>query len=690
MLNEIYDTKLKTSKNKKATIFALNVISYVQTLISKNKNESLKNINKALVDIINKDNMNIWTSNIKKNIDLEHKKEIDNLTKNELIQFLEIASEMLNKLTETERLTIDDNKLEILFKDVLLAKRKKEEVNNFDKNKIKTISIEIKNIKNIVDLKFEINLDNNLIAIIGENGCGKSTLLTCMSKIVDRDSIKKEFKGTDLEFSNSSISYTFIDNNKNKEEFVWIRKKGWICDIGQASNMPKLNGIFESNVFFGERFTKPFFKKDSNDYKVISEEKNKIKNSELVVKALGEILYSDKNIFSEIVKIDKIISINNQKEEYTEYFIYKKIDNKPISQIDWSSGEYLLFKVLEYIIDIENSKQDKSQARLIIIDEIELSLHPLAQKRMIKYLDKLSRINNILIIITTHSPYIIKEIDKNNIFSMKKIDNENIIDKPPIFIGNLISELTNNEYFDSLILVEDEIAKLFIQIILSENLDIFPKYNIIPLGGWNKVLDIVEVHKNSALFNTDKILTVLDGDVEDIIKRDLDKLKELLKKSDEEINNEIKVLKTTLNEIEEDDDEEIKKIKSNIKTLENSKKDSTKIKELEQHLVILKEKNKISNNNVKFLPIYNVENYVNDILLNCELFKKIIHRDYNVIVNNKLKSKDKKAFGNLTNLIISKNKYFTKMTLIQIIIKRLEKEKDKKYLEFKNALLRFF
>ena len=50
---------------------------------------------------------------------------------------------------------------------------------------------------------------------------------------------------------------------------------------------------------------------------------------------------------------------------------------------------------------------------LVLIDEIETSLHPRAQRRLLRDLAHIARIQELQIILTTHSPYILEEIPSN-------------------------------------------------------------------------------------------------------------------------------------------------------------------------------------------------------------------------------------------------------------------------------------
>lgn len=74
-----------------------------------------------------------------------------------------------------------------------------------------------------------------------------------------------------------------------------------------------------------------------------------------------------------------------------------------VSQFHQGAGEDAtldLFKLLQAIPD----------QSLLIIDEVEASLHPSAQRRLIQYLLKLTRIKKIQVILSTHSAHVLDEI----------------------------------------------------------------------------------------------------------------------------------------------------------------------------------------------------------------------------------------------------------------------------------------
>jgi predicted ATPase len=59
---------------------------------------------------------------------------------------------------------------------------------------------------------------------------------------------------------------------------------------------------------------------------------------------------------------------------------------------------------------VELLQQDVPKYSLVLIDEIESSLHPRMQRRLVRDLAELCRVNELQIVLTTHSPYILEEL----------------------------------------------------------------------------------------------------------------------------------------------------------------------------------------------------------------------------------------------------------------------------------------
>lgn len=73
-----------------------------------------------------------------------------------------------------------------------------------------------------------------------------------------------------------------------------------------------------------------------------------------------------------------------------------------ISGFHQGAGELTVTELVEAI--------DVPECSLIVIDEIETSLHPRAQRRLVRYIADLARLRELQVILTTHSPYVLDEL----------------------------------------------------------------------------------------------------------------------------------------------------------------------------------------------------------------------------------------------------------------------------------------
>lgn len=68
-------------------------------------------------------------------------------------------------------------------------------------------------------------------------------------------------------------------------------------------------------------------------------------------------------------------------------------------------------------------------SRIIGFEEPESHLHPERQKQLLKYLEEYSKINNTQFFITTHSPFILDQFNRENVYCFKKSQNNIIVEK---------------------------------------------------------------------------------------------------------------------------------------------------------------------------------------------------------------------------------------------------------------------
>lgn len=380
----------------------------------------------------------------------------------------------------------------------------------------------IHKIKGIKHGIIELPLENGVFAIVGNNGTGKSTIMSCMAQLISRHNL-----GTLKPEDYSSDSYIeFIYNNK---------KDKWFCenDFWKADSFPntlKLNGTYEGSLFYGMRF------RDSKNVDELMET-GKI-SDEMIVDAdtyiqetLGKILHNNPYYYKGIKRIRNRYIAEKLRLKNTPYFM--TTDNAIISQYRMSSGECLLISLLHFIYNsLIRRSLPSDQPILMLMDEIELALHPVAITNLLDTLQELcDKYKNLTVILTSHSPEVIRKINPHNIFKVERINNPendfNIVN--PCYPSYAIRDVYTHDGFDYLLLVEDELAKIIVKNAIEElKLDNSALINVLPVGGWMNVLKLQnELITNNILGVGKQVFSILDGDVQDKIPKEYKSVKKL-------------------------------------------------------------------------------------------------------------------------------------------------------------------
>lgn len=179
-----------------------------------------------------------------------------------------------------------------------------------------------------------------------------------------------------------------------------------------------------------------------------------------------------------------------------------------ISQFHQGAGEDTtldLFRVLESI----------PQYSLLIIDEVEASLHPRAQRRLVRFLLWFSRQKKIQVILSTHSPYILRELPPQARILLLPGQSgiEIIYGTTPEFAMTKIDEDMHPEAH---IFVEDREARIMLREILVTHpraTEILPRLSIQEAGAANVIQTLGQLAASDRL--PYKSLGVLDGDQPD-------------------------------------------------------------------------------------------------------------------------------------------------------------------------------
>ena len=226
-----------------------------------------------------------------------------------------------------------------------------------------------------------------ITGIIGENGAGKSSVF--------------EFLINEITEQKNYICI-FYDKEKKK--------------LGLNTNNQDIYKKNQKQGYFRIRYLRKYF-----GYINISPHENTIKHKE--IRDYFGMVPDKFNVtkFNNFLNKEKK-DLNDSKDIKFE-FLLKQIEKfifmkYPDSYID-SSGE----KAIIYYLGCIQSLLNTQSSLIIFIDEIELFLHPMWQKRVIKiFIESLQNkiTKNIHIVIASHSPFILSDLPKENIIFLEK------------------------------------------------------------------------------------------------------------------------------------------------------------------------------------------------------------------------------------------------------------------------------
>lgn len=289
--------------------------------------------------------------------------------------------------------------------------------------KLKKIKFNNHKVLNNLEVNFyDANIKElNTVVIIGENGAGKTTLLKSIFEFMNADiadfseekniAIIENMRGRlelDVTKEESSLIYnTFMFGESNSEKLnskiIYMPAEISFDNLKKVDNTfkykDKFYNIVDQNItenipsFIATKINKEIFKN-----------RNKI---------IGEVIdgvCDDINSIFNCMDIDvKLIGLSEDEETKP---IFKNSLSKEFNINGLSSGEKQLFlRALSLkFLEVNNS--------IILIDEPEISLHPQWQSKIIKLYENIGENNQI--IIATHSPHIVSDIEAKQLRIMKK------------------------------------------------------------------------------------------------------------------------------------------------------------------------------------------------------------------------------------------------------------------------------
>lgn len=351
------------------------------------------------------------------------------------------------------------------------------------------LRVEIKKIQHINELSLELNLAaNKLTCIVGKNGIGKTTLIRAIRNLSQSDTFIRTAAAGIFD-AESSISYK-LDNQVI--QFVFDRGIGSLNCKEKIPTYARELCAVELPMPHGDRF---------NFFQTVSDADRDIRRSIL----LGEYEHPSELIefLSRIYSSDKFQRLVEIKIRNHSYYCILLDGNRYVREDYFSSGEYFLINLYRTI---------KSGAKLIVVDELDLSLDAAAQVHLLRMLRGFCGQYSCNILFTTHSLAMMRTLNPDELLYMDR--NENRTELVPASYSYIKTLLFGFSGWDRYILTEDEVLHDFIEFIIRRYCkNVFYRYKIIYVGGGSQVADLLRRNESEKfLSDADEVIAILDGD----------------------------------------------------------------------------------------------------------------------------------------------------------------------------------
>lgn len=281
-----------------------------------------------------------------------------------------------------------------------------------------------------------INIAKTITAIAGQNATGKSTILSIIGnsaelkakdgKTITNERFRTEFseivKGSKEYDKSGVIGYLYYNDNNGNEQKIslrttWQRKDKTSTEQTRFRIIPKRE-INEKTI--ESKLPIPvFYLGLSRLYPLgeIDDERIQLTNINKNINDNDKYWLIDN--YKKILSLDTV-DIKDISSYKTDEKFSGGINTEIYDYITNSAGQDNLMQIMYVILSFKKLKETfnfnskKWDGGLIIIDEIDATLHPAAQIRLIDFLYKQSTDLEVQVLFTTHSLQILKHLNEKN------------------------------------------------------------------------------------------------------------------------------------------------------------------------------------------------------------------------------------------------------------------------------------
>ena len=307
-----------------------------------------------------------------------------------------------------------------------------------------------------------VNFPFPIVAIVGENGSGKSTLLQAAACAYQGEGSRtwyptEFFPDTAWDrFGDASIAYGYKQGTDQSEGSVRKKTTRW---LGQTDRPKRIVEYIDLNRIqpVGGRV----------GYARIA----KTRHVEKSAKSFAA------------PQLHRFSAVMGREYDSARLALSDIDDGREVPVVSRGGYEYSGFHQGSGEITVaELLGKDIPKYSLLLIDEIESSLHPRAQRRLIRDLAEMCRAQEAQVILTTHSPYVLEELPLDARMYILESGNSKstVVGISPEFA---MTKMDDDIHPECDLYVEDFAAQVMLEEILAKHgKDVFIRCSVVPYG----------------------------------------------------------------------------------------------------------------------------------------------------------------------------------------------------------------
>jgi len=331
---------------------------------------------------------------------------------------------------------------------------------------------------------------HGLRCIVGKNGAGKTTLAKAILNLAQADTFVRT--SPDGVFgADSSLRYTVKDD---EYLFAYDPALRSVTTRKPVSAQHKAIVSVEMPAPHGQRFT--FFR-------ILADQDDDIRQAVVLGRydtptALIEFLtniYQDQR-FEELVEVRLGRGV---------CCCFVQPDKRYLREDYFSSGEYFLINLYRKVTQ---------GSRLVVIDEIDISLDASTQARLAEQLRRLCALYKSTVVFTSHSLALMQTLEPGELYFLERDGDTGVSKLSPMSFNGVKSLMFGFKGFDRYILTEDEVLTQFLNFVIQRYcVPTFFSYLVIKIGGSDQVTDLMRRNRKLGFLGPEAhVISILDGD----------------------------------------------------------------------------------------------------------------------------------------------------------------------------------